>query len=73
MNALGEETGGLVPVTAGGAVVKSTRDWLASIDKATIRCSYRTGLRDFASWLGMDVVGEPFHHKDSDSCCLRHL
>jgi len=53
-------TGGLVPVTPGGAVVKSTRDWLASIEKRTTQRSYRAGLRDFAAWLGRDVVGEPF-------------
>jgi len=46
--------------TPGGAVVKSTRDWLASINKPTTKRSYRVGLTDFAAWLGRDVVGEPF-------------
>jgi integrase/recombinase XerC len=60
MEALTVASGGLVPVIPGGAVVASTRDWLAGIEKRTTRRSYRAGLRDFAAWLGRAVVGEPF-------------
>jgi len=54
----------MIPTRPGGVVVRCTQDWLANIEKATTRRSYRTGLQDFAAWLGEDMVGQPFELSD---------